>query len=91
LAWSVEFTATAEKQLLKLDRLWQALVVDYLENEVASLANPRLKGKALVGNMNVTFPWCLTRRTCVMKGHSTHQDLLPNFSRHLILSCNPKR
>ena len=50
MAWSVEFTATAEKQLLKLDKPWQALIVDYLEDEVAQLADPRLKGKALVGD-----------------------------------------
>ena len=50
MAWSIEFTATAEKQLLKLDKPWQALIVDYLEDEVAQLADPRLKGKALVGD-----------------------------------------
>jgi len=48
LAWSVEFTATAEKQLRKLDRKWQALILDYLEDEVAPLENPRNKGKALL-------------------------------------------
>lgn len=50
MAWSVEFTATAEKELIKLDRPWQTLIVDYLEDEVAVRADPRLKGKALVGD-----------------------------------------
>ena len=50
MAWSVEFTATAEKQLLKLDRSCQTLIVNYLEDEVALRADPRLKGKALVGD-----------------------------------------
>jgi mRNA interferase RelE/StbE len=48
LAWNVEFTATAEKQLKKLDRKWQALILDYLEDEVAPLENPRNKGKSLL-------------------------------------------
>jgi len=50
LAWSVEFTATAERQLLKLDKPWQRLIVDYLEDEVAPLTDPRSKGKALLGD-----------------------------------------
>lgn len=48
MAWNVEFTATAEKQLKKLDRKWQSLILDYLEDEVAPLDNPRDKGKALL-------------------------------------------
>jgi mRNA interferase RelE/StbE len=48
LAWNVEFTATAEKQLKKLDKKWQALILDYLEDEVASLENPRNRGKGLM-------------------------------------------
>lgn len=48
MAWNVEFTATAEKQLKKLDRKWQGLILDYLEDEVAALDNPRDKGKALL-------------------------------------------
>ena len=50
MAWSVEITATAEKQVLKLDRPRQKLIVDYLEDEVTPLTDPRLKGKALVGD-----------------------------------------
>lgn len=50
MAWSVELTATAEKQLKKLDRKWQALILDYLEDEIAPLANPRTRGKALGGD-----------------------------------------
>jgi len=48
LAWNVEFTATAGKQLKKLDKKWQALILDYLEDEVAPLDNLRNRGKALL-------------------------------------------
>jgi mRNA interferase RelE/StbE len=50
LAWSVEFTLTAEKQLKKLDKKWQTLILDYLEDDIATLDDPRSRGKALVGD-----------------------------------------
>lgn len=50
MAWNVEFTLTAGRQLKKLDKKWQALIIDYLEDEVASLENPRTRGKALMGD-----------------------------------------
>ena len=50
MAWSVEFTLTARKQLRKIDHKWQSKILDYLEDKVAILDNPQEKGKALVGN-----------------------------------------
>jgi len=50
LVWNVELTATAEKQLRKIDRKWQSKILDYLEDEIAILDNPRSRGKALVGD-----------------------------------------
>lgn len=50
MAWSVELTATALKQLKKLDRKWQGQILDYLEDEVAGKGDVRGKGKALTGN-----------------------------------------
>jgi mRNA interferase RelE/StbE len=50
LAWNVELTATAEKQLKKLDRKWRGIILDYLEDEIASLSDPRSRGKGLVGD-----------------------------------------
>jgi mRNA interferase RelE/StbE len=49
LASEVEYTATALRQLRKLDRQVARRIVDYLE-EVASLDDPRSRGKALVGD-----------------------------------------
>ncbi len=50
MVWNVELTATAEKQLRKIDRKWQSKILDYLEDEIAILDNPRSRGKALVGD-----------------------------------------
>jgi mRNA interferase RelE/StbE len=49
LAWTVEFLASAKKSLKKLDRPWQKAILDYLENEIAVLDDPRSRGKALTG------------------------------------------
>ena len=49
MAWTVEFLASAKKSLKKLDRPWQKAILDYLENEIAVLDDPRSRGKALTG------------------------------------------
>ena len=46
----IEYTETARKQLMKLDKTMQKRILDYMD-EVALLENPRSRGKALVENM----------------------------------------
>lgn len=48
MACEVEYTATALRQLRKLDRATARRIVDYLD-DVARLDDPRSRGKALVG------------------------------------------
>ena len=50
MAWSVDFSVTARKQLKKIDKQWQSKILDYLEDEIATLEDPKDKGKGLVGN-----------------------------------------
>jgi mRNA interferase RelE/StbE len=50
LAWNVEFIDTAKRQLARLDRKWQAVILDYLEDEIAPLDDPRSRGKPLAGD-----------------------------------------
>ena len=50
MAWNVEFNETAKRQLAKLDKQWQAAILDHLEDRVAALDNPRHCGKPLVGD-----------------------------------------
>ena len=49
MACEVEYTATALRQLRKLDRATARRIVDYLD-DVARLDDPRSRGKALVGD-----------------------------------------
>jgi mRNA interferase RelE/StbE len=49
LAWTVDYSDTAKHQLRKLDRQVAHRIVDYLDERVAPLDDPRSLGKALTG------------------------------------------
>ena len=49
MAWKVEISATAEKQIAKLDRATQLAIRDYLRDRVLASGNPRTLGKTLTG------------------------------------------
>lgn len=49
--WTIEYTATARGQLRKLDKQMARRIVDYMDERVAQLENPRNLGKALTGPM----------------------------------------
>ncbi len=58
-AWKVEFLVTAKRELKKLDKRWQLAILDYLEDEIAGLENPRGRGKALVGDKQGLWRYCV--------------------------------
>ena len=49
LTWTIEYTATARTQLRKLDKRMARRIVDYMNERVARLGDPRNLGKALTG------------------------------------------
>ena len=49
MAWAIEYTDTALRQLGKLDRQSARRIVDYLETRVVASGDPRSVGKALTG------------------------------------------
>ncbi len=49
MAWRVEVSRTAEKQITKLDRQAQAAIVRYFRERVQQVENPRKVGKPLRG------------------------------------------
>ena len=51
MAWTVEYTDTALRELRKLDRRMARRVVEYMEELVAIQDGPRRRGKALTGPM----------------------------------------
>jgi mRNA interferase RelE/StbE len=50
LAWRIEFSRTAERQIVKLDRQSQAALLRYLRERVQPSENPRQFAKALQGD-----------------------------------------
>ena len=51
MVWNVEFSTTARKQFARIDRVWQRRILDYLEDEIAHLDDPRPRGRALSGSL----------------------------------------
>lgn len=49
MAWRVEYAATAKAQLRKLDRPTARRIVDFMDERIAPLDDPRSRGKALTG------------------------------------------
>ena len=55
MAWTISYTATARKQLRKLDKPTARRILDFLDERVAGAQNPRDTGKALTGPLLGTF------------------------------------
>ena len=49
MAWTINYADTAKGQLRKLDRQVARRIVDFMDERVAVLENPRVTGKALTG------------------------------------------
>lgn len=49
MAWTIDYTAWALGQLRKLDRPTARRIVDYMDERIAGMSNPRSAGKALTG------------------------------------------
>lgn len=49
MAWTIDYTDTAKRQLRKLDKQTARRIVDYMDERIAVLVNPRDAGKALSG------------------------------------------
>jgi mRNA interferase RelE/StbE len=55
LAWAIDYTESAKKQLYKLDPQAARRIVDFMDERVAASENPRSSGKALTGPMLGTY------------------------------------
>ena len=51
MAWTIDYADTAKAQLHKLDRQTAMRIVDFMDERVAPLADPRSTGKALTGSL----------------------------------------
>jgi mRNA interferase RelE/StbE len=51
LAWALDYSAQAQKQLRKLDKQVATRILDFMRDRVAQLDDPRSAGKALLGSV----------------------------------------
>lgn len=49
MVWTIKFTGSSLRQLKKLDRPQAQRIIDYLEERIAPLADPRVLATNLVG------------------------------------------
>jgi len=49
LAWTIDYTDSAKQQLRKLDKQTARRIIDYMDERIAPLEDPRSTGKALSG------------------------------------------
>ncbi len=49
MAWIIEYTDTAKRQLKKLDKAVARRILDYMDERVVSSGNPHSAGKLLTG------------------------------------------
>ena len=49
MVWAIEYVDTAKGQLRKLDKQTARRIVDFMDERIAGLENPRNTGKALTG------------------------------------------
>ena len=49
MAWTIDYAETAKGQLHKLDKQTARRIVDFMDERIAALDDPRSSGKALSG------------------------------------------
>jgi mRNA interferase RelE/StbE len=52
MKWNIEYTPNAQKQLRKLDAARRGIILSWIDKNIYGCENPRLHGKALVGNLS---------------------------------------
>jgi mRNA interferase RelE/StbE len=62
LVWTIEYLTSVKKELRKLDRQVARRIVDFMDNRIASLENPRNIGLALSGQYEGL--WCYRLGDC---------------------------
>jgi mRNA interferase RelE/StbE len=55
LAWTIEYTQTARRQLKKLDKPLARRILDFLDDRIGKQDDPRTLGKALTGPLGALW------------------------------------
>ncbi len=65
MPWTVDYTDTALRQLRKLDRRMARRVIEYMDELVTVLDDPRRRGKALTGPMGGLWRYRIGQRRVI--------------------------
>lgn len=55
MAWTIDYSDSAKQQLRKLDKQTARRILDYMDERIASLEDPRSAGKALTGPLGALW------------------------------------
>ena len=83
MAWTIEYTDTANGQLLRLDRDAARRIRNYMNRNVAPLDTPRQRGRALTGPMAGLWRYRVGNYRVVC-------DIQDRFLRVLVISVGPR-
>jgi mRNA interferase RelE/StbE len=72
LAWTIDYTETAKKQLKKLDKSTARRILDYMDQRVAKQEDARSLGKALSGPLGTLWRYRIGdyRAICEIQNHA---------------------
>ena len=70
MAWTIDYTDTARLQLQKLDKKTARRILDYMDERIVPLEDPRRSGKALTGPLGTFWRYCVgaCRVICDIQG-----------------------
>jgi mRNA interferase RelE/StbE len=57
LAWAIEYTETAQRQLRKFDKSEARRILDFLDQRIAKLEDPRTLGNAMQGSLGAFWTY----------------------------------
>lgn len=55
MVWTIDYTESARRQLRKLDKQTARLILDFMDERIATQEDPRSTGKALTGPTLVAY------------------------------------
>lgn len=71
MAWTIEYSNSARKELRKLDRQVAKRIVTFMDDRVGPSDNPRSLGKALVGTLDRYWAYRVGDYRIVCEIHDT--------------------
>ena len=76
MTWQIEFTAMATKQFSKLDKPVKERIINFLENRLAIMDNPKQSGKALQGSLSEYWAYRVGSYRILTKHHDNQLLIL---------------